>query len=120
MYNDDCFQSFEMPPLSDEDRAKLQSCIEEIRNVIGDAPVSERQLVETVLKHCFDFAKSLDAVLNDMSQKLEPHVKKDEKKEPIAKGENIFIVSSDWLTTSTTKRFFFLSNFSFSCWDRLS
>lgn len=76
-----------MPPLSHDDRAKLQSCIEEIRNVIGDAPVSERQLVETVLKHNFDFVKSLDSVLNDMSQKQEPQVKKNEKKESIEKGE---------------------------------
>lgn len=76
-----------MPPLSDDDRAKLQSCIEEIRNVIGEAPVSERQLVETVLKHNFDFAKSLDEILNDMSQKQEPKLKVNEKKESIEKGE---------------------------------
>lgn len=76
-----------MPPLTDEERAKLQSCIEEIRNVIGEAPVSERHLVETVLKHKFDFAKSLDEMLNDMSKKLEPANKNVEKKEIIEKGE---------------------------------
>ncbi|KAJ6627594.1 Protein HBS1 [Pseudolycoriella hygida] len=79
-------ESFEMPSLSDDDRTKLQSCIEEIRNVIGEAPVSERQLVETVLKHDFDFQKSLDEILNDMSQKAEPQVKNNEKKELIEKG----------------------------------
>lgn len=82
-----------MPPLTDEDRAKLQSCIEEIRNVIGEAPVSEWQLVETVLKHKFDCSKSLDEILNDMSQKLEPEKKIAEKKEVIEKGEYFYYLN---------------------------
>lgn len=102
-----------MPPLSDDERAKLQSCIEEIRNVIGDAPVSERQLVETVLKHNFELSKSLDEVLNDMSRKQEPAVKVKEKKESIEKGEYFYIVRLTYPTTYMTvffKYFFFMSD----------
>lgn len=94
------FQSFEMPPLGDEERAKLQSCIEEIRDVIGDAPVSERQLIETVLKNKFDFSKSLDEILNEMSQKQESQVKISEKKEPIEKGEYFYYLIG--LSSSST------------------
>lgn len=96
-----------MPPLSDDDRAKLQSCIEEIRNVIGEAPFSERQLVDTVLKHNFDFPKSLDEILNDMSQKQEPLVKIIEKKEPIEKGEYFHCFIWIWLTNQQFRYFSF-------------
>lgn len=52
-----------MPKLNDNDQARLLSCMEEIRNVVGEA-VSDKHVVETVLKHDFDFAKSLDEILN--------------------------------------------------------
>ncbi len=102
-----------MPPLSDDDRAKLQSCIEEIRNVIGDAPISERHVVQTVLKHNFDFAKSLDEILNDMSQKQEPQVIiSEKKKETIEKGEYFFrILNFD--RSGLQSNFFFLYIFFF-------
>lgn len=82
-----------MPTLTDEDRAKLQSCIEAIRDVIGEAPVSEKQLVETILKHKFDCSKSLDEILNDMSRKSEPEKKSVEKKEIITKGEYFYCLT---------------------------
>lgn len=53
-----------MPSLNDEDQACLVSCMDEIRNVVGEN-VSERQLVETIMKYNFDCAKSLDAILNN-------------------------------------------------------
>lgn len=59
----DFFQNFQMPTLNDEDQACLTSCMDEIRNVVGES-VSERQLVDTIMKFKFDFAKSLDAILN--------------------------------------------------------
>lgn len=58
------FQNFQMPTLNDEDQACLTSCMDEIRNVVGDS-VSERQLVDTIMKFKFDFAKSLDEILNN-------------------------------------------------------
>ncbi|XP_037047570.1 HBS1-like protein [Bradysia coprophila] len=78
-------ESFERPPLADDDRAKLESAIDEIRNVIGDA-ASDRQLVATVMRNNFDYEKSLAEILNEMSQKQEPQVKVNEKKETIEKG----------------------------------
>lgn len=56
-------ENFQRPVLSDVDTARLLSCIDEIRNVVGES-VSEKQLVETILKNDFDVTKSLDAVLN--------------------------------------------------------
>lgn len=56
-------EHFIMPVLNDEDSAKLHSCIDEIRSVVGES-VSEKQLVETIMKFSFDCTKSLDAVLN--------------------------------------------------------
>lgn len=98
-----------MPPLTDEERAKLQSCIEEIHNVIGEAPVSERQLVETVLKNKFDFTKSLDEILNDLSRKPEPEVKSKEKKESMEKGEYFHSLNGFKLTNQLHNWFFSIS-----------
>lgn len=56
-------ENFQRPVLNDVDTARLLSCIDEIRNVVGES-VSEKQLVETIMKYDFDVTKSLDAVLN--------------------------------------------------------
>jgi elongation factor 1 alpha-like protein len=56
-------ESFEMPDLNPIDRAKLLSCIEEIRNIVGDT-ISEKQLVETIMGQNFDLESALNAVLN--------------------------------------------------------
>lgn len=59
-------ENFQRPVLNDVDTARLLSCIDEIRNVVGES-VSEKQLVETIMKYDFDVTKSLDAVLNATS-----------------------------------------------------
>lgn len=56
-----------MPNLSENKRVMLESCMDEIRNVVGDT-VSEKQLVETIMKHNFDCAKSLDVILNNSGE----------------------------------------------------
>lgn len=56
--------NFRRPMLSDLDEAKLASCLEEVRNVIGDS-VPEHVLVKTILHNNFDLTKSLNAVLSD-------------------------------------------------------
>lgn len=56
-----------MPNLNETDQVLLESCMDEIRNVVGDS-TSERQLVETIMKHKFDCAKALDAILNSTSE----------------------------------------------------
>lgn len=55
-----------MPVLNESDQVLLASCMDEIRNVVGDS-ISERQLVETIMQHKFDCAKALDAILNSTS-----------------------------------------------------
>lgn len=52
--------------LDEEDEAKLMSCLDELRNVIGET-VTDNILIQTVIKHKFDCAKSLDEILNRKS-----------------------------------------------------
>lgn len=56
-----------MPNLNETDQVLLESCMDEIRNVVGDS-VSEKQLVETIMKHKFDCTKALDAILNNSTE----------------------------------------------------
>ncbi|XP_071807872.1 uncharacterized protein [Asterias amurensis] len=56
-------RNFKKPELSDIEEAQLQSCLEEIRNVVGDA-IPEHVLVETALAHKFNFEKALNAILD--------------------------------------------------------
>lgn len=56
-----------MPNLNENDQVLLESCMDEIRSVVGES-ISERQLVETIMKHKFDCAKALDAILNNTSE----------------------------------------------------
>ncbi|XP_055547828.1 protein HBS1 [Wyeomyia smithii] len=56
-------ECYQMPELEEEDRARLISCMEEIRNIVGET-VTDRQIVEAVMKHNYDFNKALDDILN--------------------------------------------------------
>ncbi|XP_055608516.1 protein HBS1 [Uranotaenia lowii] len=56
-------ECYQLPELNDEDRARLASCMDEIRNIVGEV-VSDRQLVEAIMKHSYDFNLALDEVLN--------------------------------------------------------
>lgn len=94
---------------------KLESCIDEIRNVIGDA-ASDRQLTATVLRNNFDAEKSLAEILNEMSQKQEPQLKVNEKKGTIEKGE-YFLLIENWIANSLYNGYF---TFSFSYRAHLS
>lgn len=49
--------------LCELDEVRLRSCLEEIRNVIGDS-IPEHILIDSVLKNNFNFSKALDDVLN--------------------------------------------------------
>lgn len=55
-----------MPDLNETDQVQLESCMDEIRSIVGEN-TSERQLVETIMKHTFDCAKALDEILNSSS-----------------------------------------------------
>ncbi|XP_072935671.1 protein HBS1 [Epargyreus clarus] len=54
--------------LTEDDEAKLMSCLDELRNVLGDS-ISDNILIQSVLNHNFDFNKSLDEVLNNNKNK---------------------------------------------------
>jgi len=49
--------------LCELDEVRLRSCLEEIRNVIGDS-IPEHILIDSVMKNEFNFSKALDDVLN--------------------------------------------------------
>lgn len=50
------------PHLSDIDEARLRSCLDEVRNVIGDT-YAESILVDTILQSEFDVTRTLDTLL---------------------------------------------------------
>lgn len=56
-----------MPDLNETEQVQLESCIDEIRSIVGGENISERQLVETIMKHKFDCTKALDEILNSSS-----------------------------------------------------
>lgn len=56
--------------------------MEEIRNIVGDAP-TEKYLVETIMKNNYDMGKSLDIILNSNSATTNEK----EIKKSIEKGE---------------------------------
>lgn len=53
-----------MPALGENEQARLSSCIDEIRSVIGET-ISERRIIDIVLKNNFNCTQSLDEILND-------------------------------------------------------
>lgn len=58
-------EHFQMPNLDEESRAKLLSCMDEIRGILGDATVSDKTLVETIMRFDYDCAKALDHLLSN-------------------------------------------------------
>ncbi|XP_030838793.1 HBS1-like protein isoform X2 [Strongylocentrotus purpuratus] len=56
-------RNYERPKLSDVDEARLQSCLDEIRNVVGDT-TPEHVLIDAVVANKFDYERALDAILN--------------------------------------------------------
>ncbi|XP_065338956.1 protein HBS1 isoform X2 [Cloeon dipterum] len=70
------------PQLNDIDEARLQSCLDEIRNVIGDS-TPERVLIDTIVKNGFDIHRSLDAVLNSSAIKTPIKGASDEQREKV-------------------------------------
>lgn len=55
-------QEFVRPQLSQPDEVRLNSCVEEIQNVLGDS-VPDWTIIDTVVAFNFDFEKSLDFLL---------------------------------------------------------
>lgn len=78
-------QNFRMPTLNENDKALLGSCMDEIRSVVGD--ISERQMVETIMKHKFDCAKALDDILNSTSSSAALPTPAVQNNEPMETGK---------------------------------
>lgn len=83
-------ECYQLPELNEVDRARLMSCMDEIRNIVGES-LSDQQLVKAIMKHNYDFNNALDELLNSTKntpQQLEA-VDKDvpeAAQEPIEKG----------------------------------
>ncbi|XP_002731628.1 HBS1-like protein [Saccoglossus kowalevskii] len=56
-------KDYQKPKLNSVDEAKLQSCLEEIRNIVGDT-IPEHVLIDVIIQYNFNFERSLDAILN--------------------------------------------------------
>lgn len=50
--------------LGEDDEAKLMSCLDELRNILGDT-IPENILIKSVLNHNFNYNQALDEILND-------------------------------------------------------
>ncbi|XP_052866001.1 protein HBS1 [Anopheles cruzii] len=79
-------ECYQLPELSDDERARLLSCMDEIRDIVGET-VGDRQMVEAIMKHGYDCPKALDEILN--SNKTPPSASGSGIKlqgEPLEKG----------------------------------
>lgn len=102
---------FQLPDLPDEEKAKLLSCMDEIRGIVGDTSVTDHLLVETIMKFEYDCAKALDYLLNHARSSSKETTEEKVLKEPeelLEKGET-FIFLRD--AVKTYFDFFFM----FSC-----
>ncbi|XP_041483669.1 uncharacterized protein LOC121430469 isoform X1 [Lytechinus variegatus] len=66
-------RNYERPKLSDVDEARLQSCLDEIRNVVGDT-TPEHVLIDAVVANKFDYERALDAILNKQETKQKTRI----------------------------------------------
>lgn len=60
-------ENYQLPELNDFDKARLLSCMEEIRNISGDS-YSDKRLVEAIMANDFDYTKALDMLLTSTTQ----------------------------------------------------
>lgn len=77
-------ENYKLPELNDVDKAKLMSCMEEIRNIIGDS-CSDKRIVDAVMANNFDFSKALDTILSNESTTT-PQASKKPKVIEVEKG----------------------------------
>ncbi|XP_070556539.1 uncharacterized protein [Ptychodera flava] len=75
-------RNYQRPILNPIDEAKLQSCLEEIRNIVGET-VPEHIIIDSVLHFNFNYERALDAILNqnEPPRKSSKNASKSEKQE---------------------------------------
>jgi HBS1 N-terminus len=59
-------ENYQLPELNDMEKGKLMSCMEEIRNIIGDS-CSDKRIVDAIMINQYDFTKALDMLLSSDS-----------------------------------------------------
>lgn len=80
--------------LEEDDEARLMSCLDELRNVLGDS-IPDNILIKTVMSHQFEFSKALDELLNSSSSKETKKPKIELIKTPIATVKPLLITTTD-------------------------
>lgn len=60
--------SFKVPPLTELEKAKLMSCVDSIRAVIGET-VTESELKKQIIEFDYNTEAVLDSILNSASSK---------------------------------------------------
>lgn len=63
--------NFHLPELDDLSKAKLLSCMEEIRNISGDS-FSDKRVVEAIMLSDYDYTKALDMLLTSDPSLAQP------------------------------------------------
>lgn len=54
--------ALKLPEMDEESKVKLVSCLDEVRNIVGDA-ATDQQIVDALLKFDMDMAAALDNIL---------------------------------------------------------
>lgn len=57
------YKTFKMPDIDEESKVRLLSCLDEVRNIVGDS-ATDQQIVNTVLRFNYDMTAALDHILN--------------------------------------------------------
>ncbi|CAH0406125.1 unnamed protein product [Chilo suppressalis] len=70
--------------LSEDDETCLMSCLDELRNVLGDS-FSDNILINAALNHKFDYNKALDEILNKNSNDNDKKKEEPVKQPPIVR-----------------------------------
>lgn len=84
--------------LSEDEEARLMSCLDELRNVLGDS-VPDNVLIQSVINHKFDFNKALDEILNNKQSKDCDRP----KEEPVKPLPTVHIEAAKDLVSTTSK-----------------
>ncbi|KAL0101490.1 hypothetical protein PUN28_018962 [Cardiocondyla obscurior] len=87
--------------LSELERAKLESCLETIRNVIGDT-VSDSKLKDKIILSNFDANTALDAILKESSPKQDADSAVNKKRLEQHPGNKLSVKPTLQVTTSST------------------
>ncbi|XP_070556541.1 HBS1-like protein isoform X4 [Ptychodera flava] len=88
-------RNYQRPILNPIDEAKLQSCLEEIRNIVGET-VPEHIIIDSVLHFNFNYERALDAILNqnEPPRKSSKNASKSEKQGITSRNEATAVVDT--------------------------